>query len=232
MIINDVSKKYNLSVRTLRYYEEIGLISSTRNDANIRVYDSSQLSLLEEILVYKALNIKLQDIKLIVCSDEKTLLRKLLFSQLNELNASIFDLKYKRQLIRSTLETFASDRVSKSNLKSFIEEQLFFSSSDERWTNMLENNKNITIDIGENLIPIALKDAPLWRAIKALRVELKENYDYTLDKVRVKDNVKDLNANEFQILYDDEIKIKKDLLTEDQSLQIDQIITQLKALII
>jgi len=232
MIINDVSKKYNLSVRTLRYYEELGLISSTRNDANIRVYDKSQLSLLEEILVYKALNIKLQDIKLIVHSDEKTLLRKLLFSQLNELNTSIFELKYKRQLITSTLETFASDKVSKSNLKSFIEEQLFFSSSDERWTNMLENNKNITIDIGENLIPIALKDAPLWCAIKALRVELKENYDYTLDKVRIKDNVKDLNANEFQILYDDEIRIKKDLLSEDQSLQIDQIITQLKALII
>ncbi len=183
MIINDVSKKYNLSVRTLRYYEELGLISSTRNNANIRVFDESQLSVLEEILIYKALNIKLQDIKLIIQSDEKTLLRKLLFNQMSELNTAIFELKYKRQLIRSTLETFASDKVSKSNLKSFIEEQIFFSSSDERWITMLENNKNITIDIGENLIPLALEDCSLWRAIKSLRTELKENYNYTLDKI-------------------------------------------------
>ena len=43
--IGQVSKRFNISVRTLHYYEQIGLIKPTKNDDNAyRLYD-------EEIIV-------------------------------------------------------------------------------------------------------------------------------------------------------------------------------------
>ncbi len=232
MVINDVCKKYSVSTRTLRYYEEIGLISSIRNDANIRCYNEKQLALIEDIMVYKALNLKLQDIKTILYSEDKVHLRKLLFKQLSQLDDDIFDLKYKRQLIRSAVETYGSNDLSKSSLKAFVEEQLFFATSDERWSNMLEKDYNLTLDIGEALIPLALEDAMLFKAIKILRQSLADEYNITLDMIRLKDNVKDLKPMEFQIINNDKVIIKKLIQSDNEVLQVDQIITQLKALIL
>ena len=40
--IREISVKYNVSARTLRYYEDMGLIESTRNnDYAYRLYDLS-----------------------------------------------------------------------------------------------------------------------------------------------------------------------------------------------
>jgi len=232
MLINDVSKHYGISVRTIRYYEEIGLISSSRNPSNIRCYGAIQLECLEEILVYKALNIKLSDIKEILIAKDKGYLKRILLNQLTEIDKGIMDLKYNQQLILSTLETFGSDDFTKDNIKAFVEEQLYFKSSDERWANMIQSH--ITIDIGEGLIPLALEDSvcSIFRAIKELRLELKEDYGITLDKVRLKDDPKLLKNNEFQITCNNEIYVKKALISDKPSVQVDQIVTHLKALMI
>lgn len=231
MLINEVAKKYKVSVRTIRYYDELGLIKSSRSQANIRAYDDSALELLEEILVYKALNISLADIKVILSADNKKFLRNTLFKELTKIDQKIVDLKYKQQLIRSTINTFASDDFTKDNIKSFIEEQLYFKASDERWLNMVKSN--ITIDIGEALIPLAVDESTcsLFDAIKRLRVELKTTYGVTLDKVRLKDDPK-LKANEFKITSNDEVIVKKDLISENPQAKVDQIITHLKALML
>lgn len=234
MIINDVSKKYNISTRTLRYYEQLGLITSNRSVSNHRDYDEQQLQLLEEILTLKLLNLKLQDIKMILQEDSRLSLRQLLHEQLTTLDHGINDLKYKRQLIHSVLQTFGSEDFSKANLEALLREQIFFRSSEERWSTMLNENSHITIDIGENLIPLALDEAEfsIVSSIKSLRSSLKKDYNINLDKIRLKDNIKALSPNEFQILVDDDIVVKKTLLSTVAQQQVDQIMVQLKALLI
>ena len=45
--IREISVKYNISARTLRYYEDTGLIESTRSDGYAyRLYDEVQCLLL------------------------------------------------------------------------------------------------------------------------------------------------------------------------------------------
>ena len=62
--IKDVSSKYDISARTLRYYEEMGLINSTRSDDYAyRLYDDASLKKLEQILILRKLNISIKDIK-------------------------------------------------------------------------------------------------------------------------------------------------------------------------
>ena len=62
--IKDVSSRYKITARTLRYYEDIGLITSTRiEDYAHRVYDETAITRLKQILILRKLNISIKDIK-------------------------------------------------------------------------------------------------------------------------------------------------------------------------
>lgn len=64
MKIRDVSIKYDLSARTLRYYEDMGLITSIRSDDYAyRLYDDAAVARLEQILILRKLNISIKDIQ-------------------------------------------------------------------------------------------------------------------------------------------------------------------------
>lgn len=62
--IREVSSKYDISARTLRYYEDMGLLSSSRStDYAYRLYDAAAISRLEQILILRKLNISIKDIQ-------------------------------------------------------------------------------------------------------------------------------------------------------------------------
>lgn len=62
--IRDISTKYDISARTLRYYEDMGLITSTRSDDYAyRLYDDNAIQRLEQILILRKLNISIKDIQ-------------------------------------------------------------------------------------------------------------------------------------------------------------------------
>ena len=57
--IQEVSSKYDITARTLRYYEDMQLITSTRSeDYAYRLYDEAAIKRLEQILVLRKLNIR------------------------------------------------------------------------------------------------------------------------------------------------------------------------------
>ena len=59
--IREISSKYDISARALRYYEDMGLISSTRSsDYAYRLYDRQNIKRLEQILILRKLNIRRQ----------------------------------------------------------------------------------------------------------------------------------------------------------------------------
>jgi len=67
--IQEVSNKYDITARTLRYYEDMELIRSTRSDDYAyRLYDESAIKRLEQILILRKLNISIKDIKRIFSS--------------------------------------------------------------------------------------------------------------------------------------------------------------------
>lgn len=65
--VKEISKITGISIRTLRYYDEIGLLKPARvTEAGYRLYDDQELQKLQEILFYKELEIPLSDIKKIM----------------------------------------------------------------------------------------------------------------------------------------------------------------------
>lgn len=62
--IREVSQRYGISARTLRYYEDIGILWSSRTDAHAyRTYDTEGIKRLEQILILRKLNISIKDIQ-------------------------------------------------------------------------------------------------------------------------------------------------------------------------
>ena len=62
--VKEVSKLTGVSVRTLHYYDAIGLLEPTKvTDAGYRMYDDTALSRLQNILLFRELQFPLKEIK-------------------------------------------------------------------------------------------------------------------------------------------------------------------------
>ena len=65
--VKEVSELTGISVRTLHYYDEIGLFKPTEvTEAGYRLYDDKAIERLGQILVFRELDLPLADIKLIM----------------------------------------------------------------------------------------------------------------------------------------------------------------------
>ena len=67
MTVNEVAKLADVSVRTLQYYDKMGLLNPTRRtDSGYRLYGVDALERLQQILLFRELEFPLKDIKRIV----------------------------------------------------------------------------------------------------------------------------------------------------------------------
>ena len=67
MTISEISDLTGISVRTLHYYDEIGLLKPTeKSDAGYRLYDDKALETLQQILFFREFDISLKEIKAVL----------------------------------------------------------------------------------------------------------------------------------------------------------------------
>ena len=67
MTVNEVSKLTGVSIRTLQYYDKIGLLKPSRyTEAGYRLYDDVALGQLQQILLFKEMEFPLKEIKQIM----------------------------------------------------------------------------------------------------------------------------------------------------------------------
>jgi MerR family transcriptional regulator, thiopeptide resistance regulator len=83
----EVSKQFQVSIRTLRYYDQIGLlIPSEKNDNGNRLYSQEDLHMLQKISLLKSLSLPLTEIKKVI--DDITI-REILAAQKRELEEKV-----------------------------------------------------------------------------------------------------------------------------------------------
>ncbi|CAM5192478.1 Mercuric resistance operon regulatory protein OS=Ureibacillus acetophenoni OX=614649 GN=SAMN05877842_1304 PE=4 SV=1 [Ureibacillus acetophenoni] len=61
--IQEIAKQFNVSTRTLRYYEEIGLLSPNRSQSNQRTFSKKEIAKLKLIFRGKRYGFSLEEIK-------------------------------------------------------------------------------------------------------------------------------------------------------------------------
>ena len=65
--VKEISDLTGISVRTLHYYDEIGLLKPTdKSDAGYRLYDDKALETLQQILFFREFDIPLKEIKAVM----------------------------------------------------------------------------------------------------------------------------------------------------------------------
>lgn len=88
--IKDVSSKYSITARTLRYYEDMGLISSTRSDDYAyRMYDENAVRRLEQILILRKLNISIKDIQRIFSTSSSNIVLEVLEKKVQNIDDEV-----------------------------------------------------------------------------------------------------------------------------------------------
>ncbi|MCL2372273.1 MAG: MerR family transcriptional regulator [Defluviitaleaceae bacterium] len=98
--IRDISSKYDISARTLRYYEDMGLISSTRSqDYAYRLYDQANLKKLEQILILRKLNISVKDIKRIFSASGSETVLEVLDKKVEDIDSEVALLHELKEII-------------------------------------------------------------------------------------------------------------------------------------
>lgn len=87
----EVAKQRNISVRTLRYYDQIDLLTpSFKDDHGKRYYSEEDLLRLQKIMILKSLSLSLEDIREIL---EKYTYKQILISHYNYLQEQLAQLQ-------------------------------------------------------------------------------------------------------------------------------------------
>ena len=88
--VNKLAKLAGVSTRTLRYYDEIGLLVPARISSNgYRIYGRNEVDRLQQILFYRELDVPLDEIRRILSADD--------FNGLSALRNHLAALKSKRE---------------------------------------------------------------------------------------------------------------------------------------
>ena len=129
--VHEVSEITGVSVRALQYYDKIGLLRATeRSTAGYRLYDDAALEKLQQILLFRALEFRLEEIKDILDNPA--------FDQRQALEDQITLLELRRQHIDSliSLARFIKVRgVNYLNFTAFDTQKLdeYAARAKERW---------------------------------------------------------------------------------------------------
>ena len=103
--VNEVSKLTGVSIRTLQYYDRIGLLHPAKyTEAGYRLYDDAALETLQQILLFRELEFPLKDIKEIISSPD--------FDRRKALDQQIELLRLKKEHIENLIDLAREIKLS------------------------------------------------------------------------------------------------------------------------
>lgn len=134
--VGELAKLAGLTIRTLRFYDQIGLFSpSGHSNSGYRLYTETDISRLQQILSLKELGLSLEQIKAVMAGDQLNLLHTVSL-QIDRLKENI---RMQQQLLHElenvqsrmhrneplTVETFSKImRTMKMNHEKYVDERI------------------------------------------------------------------------------------------------------------
>ena len=110
--ISEVSLKYDISTRALRYYEDKGLIDSIRTeDYAYRLYDDIAIKRIEQILVLRKLNITIKDIKKIFSANSVDVILEVLGNKVSAIDDEVTLLHELKEIVITIIKQLEKSDV-------------------------------------------------------------------------------------------------------------------------
>ncbi len=137
--INEVVDNFGISSRTLRYYEEVGLLWSNHPDNRTqRYYDPAALERLKQIIILRKLQIPIKDMVVIFKSKSTEALIQAFVNKLESLDTEISALSELRDLVNDFLH-----KMVLSGIKKISGITLLYEETEKRLA-IVEKNETVT----------------------------------------------------------------------------------------
>lgn len=120
--VKEFAKIANVSERTIRYYDSIGLLKpSFKLENGYRVYTREDLLKLQQILILKQLDFNLKDIMPIILSENKDGMKEFFHTQLGLLDKKITHLQKLKKTMEDVKKMIEHKEVDWENIQSLIQ---------------------------------------------------------------------------------------------------------------
>jgi len=151
--IKDVSLKYALTARTLRYYEDIGLLTSTRTEGYAhRMYDETAI---KQIIILCKLNISVKDIKRIFDAPDSEVVLDVLGKKAENIDDEVALLHELKGIVLDFIT-----QIKQSDFHNDADVKLLYDKAKEiesQIANEEQNKSNVKLD---RMVAIYFDDAP------------------------------------------------------------------------
>ena len=206
--IKAVAEQYHVSARTLRYYEEIGILKSHRKDSRYREYDDLQLRRLETILLLRRLSFGIHDIVNLLLADGNGF-RHALEAKIDVSNHLLVEFREVNQLLKRFYGELSKKPLPDLRAADILKEYTYLTQRTERTITMsLPHEERNRIAIGRGIIADIATGTEnenagnLVSKIGELRVEMAKQ-SITLPPIRVYDSG-DLEKNQVLVILNGE----------------------------
>lgn len=103
--ISQVSKTYDISTRMLRYYEQVGLIKSIRNEENsYRLYDEATIKRVQQIIILRKLQIPVKQICIIMNNTDAVTIIDIFKKKISELDSEVTALSTVKHILEEFIK--------------------------------------------------------------------------------------------------------------------------------
>lgn len=151
MTISQVSRSLGISTRMLRYYEKVGLISSSRREGySYRIYDNNAVTRMKQIILLRKLRIPVRQISIILNNTNAVAAIEIFRKNMEELDEEITALSTIRDILNHFVEELS--KSTELPLKNLI-------SQDDTLLATIESLSLISINFKEEQSADKLKKA-------------------------------------------------------------------------
>lgn len=172
--ITDLTKQLGLSSRTLRYYEQVGLIKSVRPQfESFRYYDEASVERLRQVMILRKMQIPVKEIIRIYESPEMSTIVEVFTNKINEIDKEVTALSELKSIVNTFLQKMITSGVKKISALPLLYEEM------EKQFELIEEQRTTTysdlLDINERLVkPVdsAIVSLPEMRVLSSY---LKDN---------------------------------------------------------
>jgi len=107
--ITDMTGRYDVTARTLRYYEDMRLLTSVRSDDYAyRLYDEAAVKRLEQILILRKLNVSIKDIQRIFSSAGSEIVLEVLQKKVGDIDEEVVLLHELKEIVLAFIRQIKS----------------------------------------------------------------------------------------------------------------------------
>lgn len=215
--IKELSKEFNISSRTIRYYEELFNLNSIKK-SNVRYYDDEEIKKIKIIVVFRKLNFSLDKIKKLMLE----------FNQENILNI-INEEKVKclKQIKETTnyfvllneLKTLITNKTD-DNLEEFVINELFDDYKDGQENHINERTNKQHQIINTFFEMIKNKDILPFKEYCHEKIELIGFQDFILNTLKLDETLIDYRINSEYSLFNGSVFVVVNTKNEKMTLKI------------